>query len=139
MEQPSSPHPKPAALSKLLTFAGISGLAGLVLYYFYSHNPENGGAFLPCPLRVTTGLLCPGCGSQRAVHYFLHGAFAKAWHYNELLPLYAVYGGMLLIFSLSEDLQRRFPEMRRWLSSKPVVLGFLVVIALHFVWRNFLR
>lgn len=138
MEQPLSPHPKLAVINKLLLAAGAL-LLGVVLFYFYSHNPEEGGAFLPCPLRATTGLLCPGCGSQRAVHYLLHGAFTKAWHYNELLPLYAVYGGLLLLFSHSKGLQRRFPGMRRWLSSKPIVLSFLGVIALHFVWRNFLR
>lgn len=32
-----------------------------------------------------TGLLCPGCGSLRALHQLLHGNFATALRFNPLL------------------------------------------------------
>lgn len=34
---------------------------------------------------MLTGWQCPGCGSQRAVHYLLNGHFAAAWQMNPLL------------------------------------------------------
>lgn len=138
MERPSSPSPKTGPTNKILAVAG-GGLLAMALVYFYTHNPEQGGAFLPCPLRVTTGLSCPGCGSQRAIHYLLHGEFLRAWRYNELLPVYVLYGSLLLTFGLWDGLPQKFPRVYRWLRSKPVVLGFLALMAVHFIWRNFLR
>ena len=43
----------------------------LVLLYYYI-NPSEFDIFPKCPLFVTTGFYCPGCGSQRATHYLLH-------------------------------------------------------------------
>jgi hypothetical protein len=50
----------------------------------YLYDPENGG-FLPCPFRSITGLMCPGCGSQRALHDLLHFRLVEAFGHNALL------------------------------------------------------
>lgn len=50
----------------------------------YLNDPERGG-FLGCPFRTMTGLLCPGCGSQRALHQLMHGHLGKAFDHNALL------------------------------------------------------
>lgn len=34
-----------------------------------------------------TGLQCPGCGSQRAIHALLHGDIISAWRFNALLVI----------------------------------------------------
>ncbi len=48
-----------------------------------------------CTFRLLTGLECPGCGTQRAIHALLHGRVAEAWGYNAALfvalPLLALY------------------------------------------------
>lgn len=48
-----------------------------------------------CPFHTLTGLDCPGCGTQRAVHALFHGEPAKAWAYNPALfvalPLAVLY------------------------------------------------
>lgn len=58
--------------------------AGLVFYFF---NPEQSSFYPKCPLYQTTGLLCPGCGSLRALHQLTHGHLLAALRLNPLLVL----------------------------------------------------
>ena len=78
-------RPGPAAAILLV---GL-GLATVVFVFDPAHYP-----FPRCPLFVITGLYCPGCGSQRALHALLHGQLARAAGLNLLavlcLPLLAV-------------------------------------------------
>ena len=60
-------------------------LAGVGLLFFYFLNPDKSELFPKCPLYVWTGLYCPGCGSQRAIHSFLHFRFLEVLHYNLLM------------------------------------------------------
>lgn len=55
----------------------LVGLAG----YLYFCDPTLNISF-KCPFHWVTGLDCPGCGMQRAVHAALHGHWAEAFHYN---------------------------------------------------------
>ena len=68
----------------LLAFALIAtGLAlGVVMYRF---DPSQGGIYPICLFRRMTGLMCPGCGSLRAIHQLLHGHLARAFQFNPLL------------------------------------------------------
>lgn len=55
-----------------------------------STSPPVPGRLLPsCPLRATTGLLCPACGGTRMVYDLVHGQFAAAWLDNRALSLAA--------------------------------------------------
>lgn len=71
-----------------LVFAGAA-----VLFLF---NPAQHGFYPICIFHATTGLLCPGCGSLRALHALLHGNIVTAFLLNPLLigslPLIAVLG-----------------------------------------------
>ena len=83
-----------------------------------------------CPFKLLTGLSCPSCGVQRAVHALLHGDVLGAIRYN----VYLVYAGP---YALSFIVQRcvltgewrrkvgNFIEDRR-------LVGFYVVT--YFVW-----
>lgn len=63
----------------------ISAILVAMLILFLK-DPENGG-FLACPFRSFSGLLCPGCGSQRALHDILHLRIQAAFDHNALLVL----------------------------------------------------
>jgi hypothetical protein len=58
-----------------------------------------------CPLYALTGLLCPLCGSLRAVHALLTGAPVAAFELNPLLVLtggaWAIWRGRTLAFCFS--------------------------------------
>lgn len=48
-----------------------------------------------CWFNAFTGLQCPGCGSQRAIHALAHMRVAEAWHFNPAIffavPLAGLY------------------------------------------------
>ncbi len=39
----------------------------------------------PCPIRLATGLPCPGCGITRAAVLFLAGRWQQAWQMNPVI------------------------------------------------------
>lgn len=57
--------------------------------FYFIINP-NTFAFAPkCPFHSFTGLHCPGCGSQRAIHEILHGNIWTGLQHNFLI-LFAI-------------------------------------------------
>ncbi len=80
--QAASLGPRGAGLLALALVAMLGG--GLVLFWF---DPSRYGFYPYCIFHRTTGLLCPGCGSLRALHQLLQGHLAAACHCNALLVL----------------------------------------------------
>lgn len=108
------------------------------LITLYLVNPTE-QPFMPhCPFKLLTGLDCPGCGFQRAMHALLHGHVREAIGYNLFLPLALPY----LLTLVTERALLRGNIQRRWqdaLESKPVVLTYVVAYAAWFVTRNALH
>ena len=50
-----------------------------------------------CPVRITTGWLCPFCGMTRGTVSLLHGQVASALEYNAFVPVYVVGLAVLLL------------------------------------------
>lgn len=79
-------------LAKHRGFAVVIGGLGLAAVYFMLDPARY--PFPRCPFLTLTGLYCPGCGSQRALHALLHGRVGQAAGLNLLavlcLPLLAV-------------------------------------------------
>ena len=88
-----------------------------------------------CPVKLLTGLQCPGCGFQRAAHALLHGDVLGALRFNWFL-LYAVPYLLVLIaerFFLRGKWQLK---IRRWAEDNRVVWSYVVVYFVWFVVRN---
>jgi hypothetical protein len=67
--------------AKLGRGAAIAGVAlSAVLLFFFA--PMEHPFYPRCVFHSLTGLACPGCGSLRAAHEFLHGNFAAAFRLN---------------------------------------------------------
>ena len=83
-----------------------------------------------------TGYLCPGCGSQRAIHHLLNLDLAGAWRMN---PLFVIALPYLALVLLLKPLSHRSPRCARL---RDLLLGYhasvviLVVILLFWVGRN---
>jgi hypothetical protein len=81
-----------------------------------------------CLFHQTTGLLCPGCGSLRAVHQLLHGHVLDAFRLNALLML-AIPAATWILFRKLLWPERRLLDFRpTWLWSA-LALGLLFGIA----------
>jgi len=75
------------AIKKGLKIGAIVTLLASGLLLFYAFNPTEQSFFIPCPFHFLTGLHCPGCGSQRALHQLIHFNLYGAFRYNPLLVL----------------------------------------------------
>jgi hypothetical protein len=64
----------------ILSYAVL--MACVALLYFF--NPAQHGFYPTCIFFKTTGLLCPGCGTLRAMHQLLHGHIEAAFRFNAL-------------------------------------------------------
>ena len=103
--------------------------------FFHLADPATARGYVPCVFHRVTGLLCPGCGGQRAMHLLLHGEFAAALRSNVfavavLLPLgAAVYARWVL-----ERLGWARPRPARLTGA--VLLGFVAAAVVFAVLRN---
>ena len=64
-----------------------------LIRYYYLNDPEvsqEGTVFAVCPFHYITGLHCPGCGSQRAIHDLLHLRLYEAIKHNLLIGIVAL-------------------------------------------------
>lgn len=100
--------------------------------YVAVDDPSDGGAYLPCPFRILTGLWCPGCGLTRATHHLLRGDVLQAIRFNLFVvvvlgALTAVWmAWMLGSIGRPTNWARRFP-VRAQAVAGAVLMAFAVV------------
>lgn len=115
-------------LSTCLLIGGV--LSAAILFWF---DPSHYHFYPTCLFYRTTGLMCPGCGSLRALHQLLHGNLAAAFRFNPLLvlalPALAWLGLRMLIGSWTGQ-PSGASLSRTW------VLIFLGVTLVFSIWRN---
>ncbi len=100
--------------------AGAALAAPLLL----ANDPAASALFPPCPVRLLTGWLCPGCGSLRAAHQLLHGHWAAAFGLNPLMVLAAPFLlGLLAVQAGSEAAGCPAPSVRLSAAGAWVLLG----------------
>lgn len=107
----------------------------MIAVVYYRFNPETARFFPPCPFTYITGLLCPGCGTQRAAHYLLHLQIGKAFSLNPLFVLALPYVAVGIYFEYMGG-NRKFPQMRRLLFGQKAMMIALVIIILYWIGRN---
>ncbi len=85
-----------AAGTKTILLAGAVVFCALIALVFFLFDPAKVSFFPPCLFHQLTGLDCPGCGAQRALHQLLHGNIIAALRLNAMfvlsLPLLAWFG-----------------------------------------------
>jgi len=109
-----------------------------LIYYYYHFNPEasgdDSGIFPRCIFNAATGLHCPGCGSQRAIHDMLHFRLFEAFKHNAFVLVVA-----LVIFSKGYALftKRYFPKYYYDLGGKTYfTYGLIIFLFLFLILRN---
>jgi hypothetical protein len=117
----------------ILIGLGVLSGVGLVFVY-YKINPAGQDWIPKCPFHSTTGLHCPGCGSQRALHDFLHGNIIEGFRHNFLMGL----GIMVLLYKLFIILRTKFfnYNQNNVLLSPKTPWVILTLIIVFWILRN---
>ena len=105
---------------------GILVLLLVSLYYFF--NPTVSNFFPKCPFHTITGLYCPGCGSQRAIHDLMHLNIFEAINHNALMFFAFTFGIGLYLYS-----EKKFSDLIYHPKSPLIIFG---IIFLFGVLRN---
>jgi len=117
--------------------AYITGIAVLLLFLivYGVFDPSETAIFPKCPFFLLTGLKCPGCGSQRAIHQLLTLHLGEAFRYNAFMVLAIP---LILFLLAAEVFRERWPRLAV-LGSSPV-LSWTIVAAVLLWWllRNLL-
>lgn len=132
-------QPSPLGLPTLITAAVLAVSAGVL----FLCEPTHYGFYPQCFFHHSTGLLCPGCGSLRAMHQLLHGHVARAFRDNALLitalPFLGWYGlQKWLLRTKPPVIARKWPMWLLWMGVGVVVV-FGVVRNLPFAGVEWLR
>lgn len=112
-------------------------IAVITISVYFLFNPVTQGAFFPkCTVKTLTGLSCPSCGNQRALHALLHGHISQAFAYNYFL-LFA--GPFFLLLILSVIFRSSHPKPYRLMISRKSALIYITTYIAWFITRNLLN
>lgn len=106
----------------------------LLLYLYFNFNPSESKLFPKCPFHSFTGLYCPGCGSQRAIHKFLHGDILEGVKHNfliMLLPIILIYDWSIILFNKYSK-----SNIKNLLHYSKTTYSILIIILLFWILRN---
>lgn len=109
------------------------------LFIYGRFDPQT-TPFPKCLFKSITGLSCPGCGSQRAIHQLLHLNVIEAFKFNPLFIIAIPY--LLLVIPLELFKNSGHDNIRKWHN---IFCGYyatiivLVIVVLHFIARNIWR
>lgn len=109
-------------------------VAGIVYYIF---DPTAYVAFPKCRFFMLTGLKCPACGLQRAVHALLSGNIVEAFSYNLFLMLSLPYAVALTVGEYY-NFGGRLDGLKKFTQSHAVVYTYIVLFFIWWVLRNIL-
>lgn len=102
----------------------------------YVLDPATNALFPRCPFHALTGWLCPGCGSQRALHQLLHLNIAAAFALNPLMVVALPYVLIGFILEVLRSRTSRGARLREHWFGGRVPLVWLVVIMVFWIGRN---
>ena len=118
-------------------------LIGCAVYFNF--NPVESFFFPKCPFLMLTGLKCPGCGSQRAIHALLHFDIRSAFLHNALLIISIPYILLLLIAKIvliplrrgqGEVSISRFSHFSTTIQHPGIIWSYCVIVLIFWVTRN---
>ena len=122
-------------MKKMVFVAFLIIFGGIILYNL---NPTQYWFMPQCPFKQITGLSCPGCGIQRAIHALMHGEIKDAIHYNLFLLYSGPYAASFLLVWLMPENVFRY-KIKDIIENKHVVNFYILSFLLWLVIRNILN
>lgn len=118
----------------VVSFSIIFPIIIITLYYFY--NEANSAWSMQCTFHQVTGLQCPGCGGQRALHHLLHGNLITSLRYNALFVIFIPFFIYLYIILIKVYGLKKQIYIDNFLFSRRFGWSVLVVAISFFILRN---
>lgn len=108
----------------------------VICFYFAYYDANFDSEGRQCTVLYLTGLQCPGCGGQRALHYLLHGEIMMALRYNVLFVIGLPFLIYLYYLVLQMYVLKNEKYLNRTIFSTRFVYIFLAILLIFFVLRN---
>lgn len=121
-----------------IKICGIIAIVTIVLSILFILDPEKTLLMPKCPFYVFTGLKCPSCGIQRAIHSLLHFEIIQAIKYNFFLVLSIPYAVLLVIVTWL-DPNNKMKRIKSFCYSNKTVYSYLFVMMTWCVVRNIIN
>ncbi len=120
-------------MAKFVKWGVIIGIPLLAVLY-YLLQPGESDVFPPCIFYSATGLYCPGCGSQRAIHSMLHLNLEGVVSNNMLfIPAFLAIGYHYIHPPLNKKFHLNLPNIFYLKSTPWIIFG---LIMLYWILRN---
>lgn len=103
---------------------------------YKTFNPMQHGFFPKCPFLMATGLECPGCGSQRALHHLLNLNIGAAFLQNPLMVTAIPYIILGFIFNLKQNPSEKWLKWRSRLFGRTAIYIVFVIVVGFWIVRN---
>ena len=119
---------KTARIATTALAACAIALAGAA---YFALDPATNAIFPRCPFLTLTGLKCPGCGSQRAIHCPLHA-------YEDMMDSFGDLGLALAVALLlvGELVRKRRPGFYAAVNNTKFTAGVLLTVTGWWILRN---
>lgn len=104
-------------------------VVSIIIPLYFVFDPAHSYLAPKCMFHMLTGLDCPSCGNQRALHSLLHGNIWLAIRYNPFLWIAGPYIILVLITSILNT--PRAQHIYEKLTCSKMLILYVVV---YFVW-----
>ena len=116
---------------KLILFIIMIISACSLLYFF---NPGTTLWAPKCSFYLLTGLECPTCGSQRAVHTIMNGEIIKGFAYNPFIIIAIPYAVALISISLVKTRTTR--KIKKIILCRRAIYIYMAIYIAWWIIRN---
>lgn len=108
-------------------------MLAVAIWFYSSFNPTGSEFFPKCSFLMITGLKCPGCGSQRALHALLNGDLMGALQYNAMLIISIP---VLAVLLYAEWYRKKRSQFYTKIYAKHIVITIGILIVAWWIFRN---
>lgn len=123
-------------MSNLVKGLLLCAAIAIAAFLYFTYNPLESEWFPKCVFHQLTGLECPGCGSQRAIHAILHGNILEGLKTNPFIIISIPYGFFLILILIFKTPFTQ--NLRAKLLNHKVVYLYCVIFIGWWIIRNLL-
>lgn len=111
-------------------------VVSILAFLYRTYNPEGNVYFPKCLFVKLTGYKCPGCGSQRAIHYLLNLDILNAMRENLILVISIPYILTGFVLDSIKNPNKIILKLRKALFGRKAIFVILFVILGFWILRN---